>query len=286
MEGICLLYYDMGWVGVGQQRRCKTHLSLHELDNQGTVFLFPLFWGSRWLSIELLIDHLGGVENRNCAQGELSYARYMVRHRRQIHSIPLLPMKAAALENESIHSQLSSRCKSASKAVLSRTRLTRHATRPTPHGASRLVQAMCAWSVKTRRAPSHCWDAKGYGHTTTAMHDVKYPPPLLLHTGYQVYIFLGFPSSSAGSIAPSLGSQSSLLNNALFYYLPVSLFSSSLFLEDPYVFLSLFCGLCVSHTSIVSTNIYRKHNTAQHSSINPARNTERITCQKRTRQRK
>ena len=26
--------------------------------------------------------------------------------------------------------------------------LTLHATRPTPHGASRLVQATCAWSVK------------------------------------------------------------------------------------------------------------------------------------------
>ena len=30
--------------------------------------------------------------------------------------------------------------------------LTRHATHPTPHGASRLVQAMSAWSVTTRRA--------------------------------------------------------------------------------------------------------------------------------------
>ena len=35
--------------------------------------------------------------------------------------------------------------------------LTLHATRRTPHGASRLVQAMSAWSVKTRHAPCrHC----------------------------------------------------------------------------------------------------------------------------------
>ena len=71
--------------------------------------------------------------------------------------------------------------KSASKAVLSRMKLPLHATRPTPHGASRLVKAMSTWSVKTRRAPSrHCRDARVYGHTTTAMHDNEYPPPSLL----------------------------------------------------------------------------------------------------------
>ena len=55
-----------------------------------------------------------------------------------------------------------------------------HATRPTPHGASCLVQAMSAWSVKTRRAPSrHCGDARVYGHTTTIMHGMstRTPPP-------------------------------------------------------------------------------------------------------------
>ena len=56
--------------------------------------------------------------------------------------------------------------------------LTLHATRPTSHGASRVVLAMSAWSVKTRRAPSrHCKDARVYGHTTTAMHDNEYAPP-------------------------------------------------------------------------------------------------------------
>ena len=65
--------------------------------------------------------------------------------------------------------------KSASLAVLSRMQLTLHATRPTPHGASRLVQqAMPAWSAKTRRA-RHCRDATVYGHTTTAMHDMSTP---------------------------------------------------------------------------------------------------------------
>ena len=46
-----------------------------------------------------------------------------------------------------------------------------HATRRTPHGASRLVQAMSAWLAKTKRAPSlHSRDARVYGHTTTAMY--------------------------------------------------------------------------------------------------------------------
>ena len=53
-----------------------------------------------------------------------------------------------------------------------------HATRRTPHGASRLVQAMFAWLVKTRRALSrHSRDAWVYGHTTTVMHKLGTPPP-------------------------------------------------------------------------------------------------------------
>ena len=52
---------------------------------------------------------------------------------------------------------------------------TLHATRRrTPHGASRLVQAMSAWLAKTRRAPSrHSRDARVNGHTTTAMRKLS-----------------------------------------------------------------------------------------------------------------
>ena len=72
--------------------------------------------------------------------------------------------------------------KSVSRAVLGRMQFTLHATlhatRRTPHGASRLMQAMFAWLVKTRRAPSrHGRDAKVYGHTTTAMRKLSTPPP-------------------------------------------------------------------------------------------------------------
>ena len=63
------------------------------------------------------------------------------------------------------------------KQLLGLMQLTLHATRRTPQGASRLVRAMCAWAVKTRRAPSrHCREARVYGHTATAMHDIEYTP--------------------------------------------------------------------------------------------------------------
>ena len=48
-----------------------------------------------------------------------------------------------------------------------------------PPGASRLVQATSACSVKTRRGPSrHCRDARVNSHTTTAIYDGSTPPPV------------------------------------------------------------------------------------------------------------
>ena len=67
--------------------------------------------------------------------------------------------------------------------------LTLHATRRTPHGTSRLVQPMSAWSVKTRRAPpQHCRGARAIPHTTMVIPlrpsirlwprtNIEYPPP-------------------------------------------------------------------------------------------------------------
>ena len=43
-----------------------------------------------------------------------------------------------------------------------------------PHGASRLVHAMFAWSVKTLRAPpGHNRNAKVYDRTTMTMHGMS-----------------------------------------------------------------------------------------------------------------
>ena len=70
--------------------------------------------------------------------------------------------------------------KSVLRAVLKWMQFTLHATRGTPHGASRLVQKMSAWLAKTRRAPPRLSrDARVYGHTTTAMHKLSTPPPPL-----------------------------------------------------------------------------------------------------------
>ena len=66
--------------------------------------------------------------------------------------------------------------KSVSRVVLGRMQFTLYVTRRTPHRASRLVQAMSAWLVKTRRASSrHSGDARVYGQTTTAMHKLSTP---------------------------------------------------------------------------------------------------------------
>ena len=109
----------------------------------------------------------------------VSRSAYTVRHPRGSYIIyPLLSLEATTPENPPpINSMLSSICKSASQAVLSRMQLTLHATRRTPHGASGLAQAMSAWSAESRPAPSRrCRDARVYIHSTTAMHDMSTPP--------------------------------------------------------------------------------------------------------------
>ena len=87
--------------------------------------------------------------------------------------------------------KVGTRCRRPSyERLLERMQFTVHATRRTPHGAWRLVQAIPAWLVKTRRAPSrHSRDGRVYGHTTTAMQKSSTPlaplppsPPKLLST--------------------------------------------------------------------------------------------------------
>ena len=114
-----------------------------------------------------------------------------VRHRRDSYLvIPIAVSGVATPENKvyrnslalsSISKKVGTRCPSPSyERFLGRMQFTLHATRRTPHGTSRLVQAFSAWLVKTRLAPSrHSGDARVYGHTTTAMHKLSTPPPHL-----------------------------------------------------------------------------------------------------------
>ena len=56
--------------------------------------------------------------------------------------------------------------------------LTLRATRRTPHGASRLVQAMSVWSMKPDMLRPGIEEVRGSMiFTTTSMHDVEYTPP-------------------------------------------------------------------------------------------------------------
>ena len=95
---------------------------------------------------------------------------------------PLLSLEVATPESKSIidaviHIYWYAR-KSASQAVLIRMQPTLYATPGTPQGASRLVLAMSAQSMKTRRAPTRrCRNARVCGYTTTTMHDNEHTPP-------------------------------------------------------------------------------------------------------------
>ena len=134
-----------------------------------------------------------GVEHPNSAQWEcLHHVRSakMVRHPRGSYiviSIAVFGMttpenKVTHWCGAVIHKQESRQKvpKSVFRALLGKMQFTLHATRRTPHGASRRVQAMSAWLVKARRAPSrHSRDARVYGHTTTAMHKLVTPPLIL-----------------------------------------------------------------------------------------------------------
>ena len=67
---------------------------------------------------------------------------------------------------------------------------------------------MSAWSVKTRRAPSrHFTNARVYGHTTTATHDMSTPlyrlpvPTFIaydrsMHRSSSANLFNGLPSGT------------------------------------------------------------------------------------------
>ena len=79
----------------------------------------------------------------------------------------------------------------------------------------------------------------------------------------------------------SLASQSSLLNNALFYYLPASLFAfvPLIFTKEPSCSIFLFCGLFLYVKSMLWLNVYQSTaSTAQHSVINPAQSSKPSTC--------
>ena len=101
---------------------------------------------------------LCGVGNLNSAKGELSHhvVRCKVRHPRG--SYDSVPSAVSGSGHTRKTNQLIRRSRpcarmSAPKAILSRLQVTHHATCPTPHGASHLVQAMSTWSVKVRRVP-------------------------------------------------------------------------------------------------------------------------------------
>ena len=141
-------------VGVGRQRRCKACQSLRELDNQLTVSFF--FCGhhhgyqvrSCCAGWRTLTPHKGNDSSTRCEYGKAS--------RRQLRSCIRCCLWSGHTRKQRnsllavIHRQESRHQvpKSVLRAVLGRMQFTLHATRRTPHGASRMVQAMSAWSTQ------------------------------------------------------------------------------------------------------------------------------------------
>ena len=98
-----------------------------------------------------------------------------------------------------VHQSTHKEPRSASQTASSIMHLTLLATRRTPHCAPRLVQAMPAWSVRTRRPPSrHRSDLRVYGHVTTAVHGTPPPTHTGTHTGthtatHMLIVGMGIP---------------------------------------------------------------------------------------------
>ena len=91
------------------------------------------------------------TRNDRITQCDSVYLVYRKAPTRQSHSIRIAVWKWPHWKtNQLIRCCHPHARKSAAQAVLSRMQLTRRTTRQTPHGPSRLVQAMSAWSVKTR----------------------------------------------------------------------------------------------------------------------------------------
>ena len=150
------------------------------------------------------LDHIvRGGEPKLRTRGMIaSRSEYGKAPTRQLHSNTQCCLWSGHTSKQNNSLTLSSICKkvgtkvpkSVLRVVLGRMQFILHATRRTPHGASRLVQAMSAWLVKTRRAPSrHGRDARVYGHKTTAMHKLSTPPPpqLIVRNRTHHHIFVG-----------------------------------------------------------------------------------------------
>ena len=98
-----------------------------------------------------------------------------------------------------MHTQESRRgvAKSVLRAVLGRMQFTLHATRRAPHGASRLVQAMSAWSVKTRRLRPGIVGMQGsmvirLRPCINRVHPPLESPPGLYYTWYIGWVGVGW----------------------------------------------------------------------------------------------
>ena len=146
---------------------------------------FFFFWRSSRLLVEGIICAGWSTLTPNKGKGRITQCDsvYLVYGKTPTRQLSSIPMAVSGSGHTRKQNQCVGCCRpyarnSATNAILGRMQPTLYADRPTPHGASRLVQAMPAWSVKTRRAPPrHCRYARVHSHSTTAVHDMSTPTP-------------------------------------------------------------------------------------------------------------
>ena len=112
---------------------------------------------------------LCGVENHNSVRGTkgtvASPSVNMARHPRGSYIVILIAVSGVVTpENKVTHWRCHPQARKQAQGagiILTSGSWNHHATRRTPHGASCSVQAMSAWWVKSRRAPSRHRSSRG-----------------------------------------------------------------------------------------------------------------------------
>ena len=134
-------------------------------------------WRSRW------IHHLSRVERTFAPHrwGEWLSCLWLVRY----SILSLLSLTKVATQGEKINSLVALSCiiyicmqvRITSASYVQLTFFIRLAEHLTARRA--WCKQFSAWSIKARRVPCqhYCRDARAYGHTTTVMHGIGYPPP-------------------------------------------------------------------------------------------------------------
>ena len=161
-EFFCTNIGNVASVGNGTAKH-TTHYVVRGLKNQGIYCFFVFFWGGAVAAnggrVRSFVQGGEPLLRTRGTIGSRSSDVYGKAPKRELHSNPIAISESGHTEQQInpfdavIHTQESPPHKRF-LVYTGRMQLILHATRQTPYGASRLVLAISAWSLKTRRASS------------------------------------------------------------------------------------------------------------------------------------